>query len=106
MSVFRDERVRQALQSAIMDEILIDAPGTYRIVVPDKLIDRLETILAPFCADAEAVQAAFASLLAVVIAAGGKVVVEPRHLLDLPRCTLHENKDPKTDSIVMQAVRG
>lgn len=45
MSVFRDERVRQALQSAIMDEILIDAPGTYRVIVPDKLIDRLEAIL-------------------------------------------------------------
>lgn len=45
---FTHQRVRIALQSAIMDEIIVDGGGTYQIRVPDALIDRLDAILGPF----------------------------------------------------------
>lgn len=51
MSVFDDPTVRAAIQSAIMDEIDVDSATPVRIRVPDKLIARLEAILAPAMAD-------------------------------------------------------
>lgn len=48
MSVFDRLAVRIAVQAAIADEIIIDGPSTYSIVVPDKLIDRIAAIVAPF----------------------------------------------------------
>lgn len=47
MSVFERLDVRMAIGSAVMDEIIVDGPGTYSIVVPDRLIDRIASIVDP-----------------------------------------------------------
>lgn len=48
MSVFDRLAVKIAVQAAIMDEIVVDGPGTYSIVVPDRCIDRIAAIVDPF----------------------------------------------------------